>query len=497
MSDARKTLFAKAMWAFKWNALGVVVRIAMQFVVMIVLARLLGPADFGFFGGSLLVFGLALLVADLGLATALVQRAELDRETRRAAWGRLFATHVAVAAAVWFAAPWLGGLLGESGVAEGIRGTVPALLITAFMVMPAVELRRRLDFRRLQFSQMCGYFAGYVLTAIPLSVYGWGGWSLIAALVVQQAVMAAMCMAAAPQPLYPRWAPISGAANGFGLRVTGSNLSNWVAENLDNLLVARFKGLADLGTYSVAYNLARTPVNHMVAMLQQVVFAAGSRAQDDHASLQKAYLALVKAIALVSFPVFFAAAMVADSVIDGLYGAPWQHAGPVFAAVCVAMPFHALMAVAGPLLAARGRPGDEFKVQFAMALLLAAVLWALKDGELVHLAWGVCGVYVARAVFMSAALIRELGLTHLRVLRALRSPLLLTALVLAALGAFSVLDLDAMPIGRLLGMIVVAGATVLLAALGCMRALLGEELAFLCVRFPILGRLRLFSRAGV
>lgn len=494
----RASLLDKAMRAFKWNVLGVVMRILLQFGVMVALARLIEPADFGFFGGSLLVYGFAVLVADLGLGTALVQRQELTADMRRAAWGRLLLSHLAVAACLYLGAPWFAALLGSADLQDGIRAMAPVVLITALMVMPMVELRRRIDFRRVQMAQVAGYFMGYVLTAIPLAVLGWGGWSLVMALLVQQVVMAAISIHAAPQPLRPRWEKLPEGLPAFGLRVVGNNLANWVTENIDNLLVARFKGLTALGVYSVSYNLARTPVNHVVNMIQQVVFATSSRVQDDDEGLARGYLALIKAVGLVALPVFFGAAVVADSVIEGLYGARWSQAAPAFAALCVAMPFHALMAIAGPILWGRGRTGVELRVQIAMAAVLLLVLLALRDQSLAVLAWGVCSIYAGRAIWLNGALARDLAIAPARILRALLSPAVLAVVTMALLSLLDNLfaSLTASAELRLAGLVGGAAAGLLLIMACWPRRLLGEELAFLFTRLPFLQRLNSLRGAG-
>jgi O-antigen/teichoic acid export membrane protein len=496
----RSTLLGKALQAFKWNVLGVFMRILLQFGTMIALARLIEPAEFGFFGGSLLVYGLAVLVADLGLGMALVQRHELTTETRRHAWGRLLLSHAAVAAAVYFGAPWFATLLGEPTLQDGIRAMTAAVLVTSLMALPMVELRRRLDFRRIQIAQVAGYFVGYVLTAIPLAMTGWGGWSLIMALIMQQVVMAAICIHAAPQPLRPHWGKLPDGLPGFGLRVVGSNMANWVTENLDNLLVARFKGLSALGMYSVSYSLARTPTNHVVNMIQQVVFATSSRVQDDDASLVRGYLALIKAVGLVTLPVFFGAAVVSDSVLAGLYGANWSSAGPVFAALCVAMPFHALMAVAGPILWGRGRTDVELKVQIVVALALLLVLFILKDQALAVLAWGVCTVYAGRAIWLTGALARDLAIPYSRILRALLSPALLAVVTMALLSLLETLfgaSATSHAPWRLAGLIAGTGVGLLLIIACCLRRVLGEELAFVANRLPFLRRLQTAPGVGL
>jgi len=499
MMTDRASLLGKALHAFKWNVLGVAMRILLQFGAMIALARLIEPADFGFFGGSLLVYGLAVLMADLGLGMALVQRHELTTDIRRAAWGRLLMGHVGAAAGVYLGAPWFAQLLGAPDLQDGIRAMAPAVLITAFMVMPMVELRRRIDFRQVQMAQVTGYFVGFVLTAIPLAVLGWGGWSLVVALLVQQTVMVAICIRAAPQPLRPHWEKLPDGLPAFGLRVVGSNIANWVTENLDNLLVARFKGLTALGVYSVSYSLARTPANHVVNMIQQVVFATSSRVQDDDASLVRGYLALLKAVGLVTLPVFFGAALVADSVIEGLYGERWSQAGPVFAALCVAMPFHALMAVAGPILWGRGRTGVELKVQIWVAAALLLVLLLLMDQSLAVLAWGVCAVYAGRAIWLTAALAKDLSIRPARILRALLSPALLAVATMVLLSLLDSLfaSATANTVLHLVGLVGGAGAGLLLIMVCCPQRVLGEELAFLFARLPFLRRLRSIRGAEI
>lgn len=498
MATTRTTLLDQALGAFKWNAIGTVLRVGLQFGVMIALARLITPADFGFFGVSLLVFGLGVLIADLGLGMALVQCPQLDMDVRRSAWGQLLLSHALTATVMYLGAPWFAALLGTPDVQDGIRAMALAVLVSAFMVLPMVELRRRIDFRQVQMAQVSGYFAGYVLTAIPLALLGWGGWSLVMALVVQQTVMTALCIRAAPQPLRARWRRLPPGLPSFGLRVVGNNLANWVTENLDNLLVARLKGVTALGMYSVSRNLARTPVNHVVTMVQQVIFATSSRIQDDDVSLVRGYLALLKAIGLLTLPVFLGAAVVADSVIEGLYGPPWRPAGPVFAALCVAMPFHALMAIAGPILWGRGRTGVEIRVQITVAAALLLVLLALRHQSLATLAWGVCAVYAGRAIWLTGALARDLSIPPARILQALLGPGLLAAATMALLLVLEHL-LARTSISaewQLAGLMAGAGALLLLIVTCWPRQVLGEELAFLSNRLPRLLRRRAGGKGG-
>lgn len=499
MNSDRGVLAGRAVHAFKWNVLGVGARTLLQFGAMVPLARLVEPAGFGFSGACMLAYGISALLAERGFGIALVQRAAFPESLRGVVWGRLLLSHGLLAAALFGAAPWLAGQFDAPGLQDGMRFMALVVLVTSLTVLPTVELRRRIDFRRIQAAQVSGYFAGYVLTAIPLAVLGWGGWSLLMAMLVQQAVIAGMVMRAAPSSLRPSWGGLPQGLPTFGWRVVGSNIANWVTENVDNLLIGRFKGVAALGLYSVSYNLARTPVNHVVNTIQQVVFATASRVGADDDALARGYLALCRAVGLVALPVFFGAAVVADSVVQGLYGDRWAQAAPVFAALCVAMPFHALMAIAGPILWGRGRTGVEVKVQAVVAAVLAVLLLVLMDRSLTVLAWAVCGLYVLRAIWMTVALARDLTIPAARILRALAVPVLLAAASMVVLGVLQAVLAAAGVAGapRLLALIGGAGLVLVPAVLLWPRQILGDDLAVLVARLPLLARLRTVRGAAV
>lgn len=499
MNSDRAALAGSAVHAFKWNVLGVGARTLLQFGAMVPLARLIEPAGFGFFGACMLAYGISTLVAERGLGVALVQREVLPERLRHIAWGHLLLSHGLLAAGLFGAAPWLAAQFDAPGLRDGMRFMALVVLVTSFTVLPTVELRRRIDFRRIQAAQVGGYFAGYVLTAIPLAVLGWGGWSLLMAMLVQQAVIAGMVMRAAPHSLRPHWGGLPQGLPAFGWRVVGSNIANWVTENLDNLLIGRFKGVAALGLYSVSYSLARTPVNHVVNTVQQVVFATASRVGADDGALARGYLALCKAVGLVALPVFFGAAVVPDSVVQGLYGERWAQAAPAFSALCVAMPFHALMAIAGPILWGRGRTGVEVKVQAVVAAVLAMVLMLLMDRSLTVLAWAVCGVYVLRAIWMTAALAQDLAIPATRILRALVMPALLAGASMTVLWALQAVFAAAEVAGALRLLALIGGAALVLAPAVLLwpQRILGDDLAFLVARLPLLGRLRAVRGAAV
>jgi PST family polysaccharide transporter len=185
--------------------------------------------------------------------------------------------------------------------------------------------------------------------------------------------------------------------------------------------------------------LLTTPMNNVVITVQQVMFPAYSRAQHDPAAVRRAYLASVSLVALVMLPAYACAALIPDTLVRGLFGQRWAAAIPLVVPLALAMPLHAAMAMAGPLLWAHDKVGKELRVQVVTAAALLAVLFVASRYSIVTVTWGVLGIYAIRFVLLTGATLRVVELTWLRLIVALRS-----ALVVAPLAAAGVFAMDAL-----------------------------------------------------
>jgi O-antigen/teichoic acid export membrane protein len=486
VTSGRQALIAKAIQALKWNVLGVAGRVLLQLVVMVVMARLVGPADFGIFGICTLVLGLAMLVADLGLGVALVQRVELDDILLRRAWGRTLLSHMVVAGLVIALAPMIAEAFGVPGAVPYLYVTALTILASAILPSSTAVLRRALDFRALQRAQLMGYGVGFGLLGCALALAGFGAWSFVLALLVQQILMGAMILHRLRFRWVPAWSFDLGGMQAFGLRAVGSNIANWTTESLPNAMVGRHHGATSLGLYGLAYNLARTPTNHLVTTIQQLLLSATSRVQSDQDAASKAYLAVLRAVALASFPMFLCAAAVPSVVVLGMYGPKWQGAVAVFVPIALAMPFHAIMAVAGPVLWGRGQTGIELRIQVVVAIGMVVLLLLVAHLSFVAVAWAVLGIAVVRAVWLTLALAADLALPIAVLARTLWPPLVLGA-CLASLSRATELGMSLLgwtQLPMLIGMLV-SGLVMLAIALRLFgKWLLGPELGPLVARMP-------------
>lgn len=412
MSTPRSSdLASRSISAAAWNYLGTVVRALLQFVTQIALARLLGQEAFGVIAAALAVLFIYALVIELGLGSALIQAPALDEETTQFVFTCIVIAAAVGAMVVGGCADLVAAFFEAPEAALVLRVMVFAFFVQGLGIVSLSLLRRDLHHKAIQHAQLSGYVSGFVVIGVLLAAAGAGVWSLVAAWLVQNVVTTTLMYRKTRHSLKLSKCPPGFSLQRFGAKVMATNICNYLTENLDRFFVGRCFGTATLGAYSVSYNLVRTPTNNIVTSLQQVLFPTAARAGDQTSSLQIAFLASVWGVALVTFSVFFSIAAIGDTFIEGLLGSEWRDASVFVTPLAIAMPFHALMAICGPILWGRGAVASELYVQLGSTTLLAAVLTVASNFSAEAMAWGLLAVYVCRCVVMLGVTKKHLSLS--------------------------------------------------------------------------------------
>ena len=417
-------LAQRSMTALLWNMAGGGGKVAAQLLIQIALARMLGPAAFGQYSAVLIVLGIGWLLADGGFGAALVQKQTLDDGDVGQALGWVLLVASVVAVTIAAAAPLLSEQFADPSLTPMFRAVSVLVFLVGLSNISTSLLRRELDMKRLQIIQLVSYLGGFGLVAMLLAAMGWGAWSLVIGFGVQTALTCGAGFAIAQHSLRPCLGGDRGL-RAFGIKVVLTNIANWAIENMDRFLIGRFWGVPALGLYSVAFNLSRAPVGMLIDSVQSVGFSAASRIQEDDERIRKSYLAVLSALAMVTFPAFAIICVEAEYVMRIVYGAKWLAAVPLLAAFAVATPIHGLAAVTGPLLWARGAVEKELYSQILIAIVLLGGFVLLRHTSLTLAVWLVPAAYLLRFAFLFAALQRLLSVSLIALFHALAGGLMI------------------------------------------------------------------------
>ncbi len=354
-----------------WQAGTTLLARGTRYAAVLVLGRLLSPADFGAFASLyVLVEGLFLL-SGMGLGEALVVRRERVEEAADVTFLLAAALGVAAFGAAWVVAPAVEAFFGLAGATPLFRAMSAVLLLHGLRVVPLRLLERRFAFRSKMLPTVLGALA-YLGVSVGMAARGHDVWSFVAALLAAGAVETGLLWAAAGWRPRARWSgDIAREAVAFGLPVVAGGAGLYLFGTIDRVALARWGGAEMLGAYAFAFSLAALPATLGASIAGTVLLPSYGELAADPARR----LALhERAVGLTAGAgVLFALLMLVlgGDALRAVYGTKWEAAVPVLQVLAAGSVFRTTAALAGDLLVGIGRP-RAFQAMNALQLVVAA-----------------------------------------------------------------------------------------------------------------------------
>lgn len=471
------TLRRQAIKSTAWLAVTRLWSQSVSWLVTIILARLLLPADYGLFGMALAVIHLLEVFQEFGLGAGIVQRRQLnEREVNAVFWFSL-AVSIVIAAMAFAGAEAVARYFGEPRLVWMIRLLAITFLLTSVGMVPHSLLTKAIEFRRRSLAEGAGVLAsGIVSVAAALAGFGVG--ALVAGHLSRAAIRTALLVALAGwRPgLRVSFAGLAGVLR-FGMYLTVGDLIGSLTGFLNTAIIGRTLGSGALGLVSMADSLGRTALNKIsISVINQMSLPVFSKLQDDVSALRRYFLRITKYLAIISCPVQLGLVLVGHDVIVLVLSAPWLPMLEVFQIFALGGIVYVLSLPAAPLLNARGRPHTVLRLSMVgsasgLFALLVGVQFGLRG---VGLAW-LLTVSPLRVILIWLGLC-EIGLPVRVYMRNIAAPLVASALMALAVWTYrSTLGMGLAPVAGIVASIVV-GAAVYGGAMTLIDRQLGAEL---------------------
>jgi O-antigen/teichoic acid export membrane protein len=405
---------------------------ALQLAAAIILARLLGPEDYGLVAIVTVLTSFAPVLVDFGLGDATAQRIRITPSQISALWWFSTAIGVSVAAVVAACSPLIATLFREPRLEPIALCTAISFVLWGVSNLHLALLRRTMQFGTIARIQGSGTVVGIVV-AISMASSGYGYWAL-----VLRPISSAFCVACGAW-FFCRWRPAGPSFDDevrsmlrFGLHVVGFVVAYTLARTVDRIGLSLFYRPEVVGYYQNATTLYEYSITSALGQVHTVGSASLSKLQSDPVILRRKYEAALSALAFFVMPLAAILSVTAKDVTVLLLGEKWQVTGSLLSIIALRGVFQVIVASQGWLHLSLGRP-DRWQKWGVISLVIqaAAVSAGLPFGPM-----GVAAALVIATLLIAIPSIKyagrpiELGTVH--VLRATGSQLIGAIAILGA-----------------------------------------------------------------
>lgn len=408
--------------SIKWNGIGLAGRQILVLFFSFLLARMLGPTNYGIIAQAVTYVTLASLVLDQGMTAALISRRYVDRPLLSASMTLNLLVALAIALLTVVTSGGVASFFKTPQLAEVLPVFAISLVLKGAAVVPRMLLMRRLMFRALAIIEMSSALFGGI-AGISMALAGFEYWSIVGQLVVTDVFLAALFIVVS-RPPWPSFnlSPLRDTL-GFSSRVFFSDLLSYTTRNADTVLIGRFLGATQAGLYSLAYRVLLTPIQMVGQTVARALFPLISRRRDDRASVSVILIRAARDIAFVVFPAMFLLAAASGDLISVFLGSDWLPAAPVLSVLAITGARQAVTSLNSPVMLGFGRADYQLRFNLLATLVqVGGIVAGLPFGILgVALGYTIAGILLTPLVFWIQQ--RLVGTPVARQVRVLLPPL--------------------------------------------------------------------------
>lgn len=422
--EGRRTVAARgALWLSlsSWTA-----RIT-QTVMLLVLARVLAPSQFGILAVAALTYNVLMALNHLGVADALTYFSDRVAEATRTALSMVIAGGLLLLGATWALAPLIAHFFHSPEAVFVLRGFALGIPFDAAAQVPIGRLTRSLQFARRAITDTVPSVIGAAVT-IGVVLAGRPLIGLVAGQVVSSVVNVVVAFLVGPRCL-PGWnTEMATRLLRYGGYLGAADVINLALLNVDYILVGHVLGPYALGMYSLAYRICFMPYLSISMVVNGAVFPYYCRLPTQQIKARTAEN-VFSLIAGLSVPWFAGLVLFANDIV--LLGAKWAPATGAIRFLAVYGFFLSMILSALQVLKVAGRADLVFLARLAHLAILVGILLATVHAGITVVALDQAAVAAAIAVVCAVWVIRYATLRLAAIARSISLPLL-CALVMVA-----------------------------------------------------------------
>lgn len=350
-----ESLKNKTVKGLGWSALDNAAQYGIQFVIGIVLARLLSPDDYGLLGLTSIFTVICNALVNGGFSNALIRKKDVTDDDYNTAFICNLVMSLLLYAVLFPCAPLIADFFERKELTPLIRVSSLGLIIGALAMVQQTRLTKRIDFKtQTKITIVSSSVSGVV--GIGMAVMGFGVWALVAQQLMSHALRTLQLY------IYNRWLPCLRFSTesfhdlfGFGWKLMVTGLLDGVWKELYEVVVGKCYNPATLGQYTRAKHYANLFSRNLTAVMERVTYPVLSSIQDDKERMVSAYRRIIRNSMFITAVALFSLGAVSEPLIYCMIGPKWYEASTYLPFICISSTLYPLHAINLNMLKVQGR----------------------------------------------------------------------------------------------------------------------------------------------
>lgn len=352
---AQQSLRDKTIKGTMWSAIDNVAHLGVQFVVSIVLARLLSPDDYGLIGIITIFTTVCTAIINGGFSNALIRTQNPTDEDYNTAFICNLLMSILLYAIVFLCSPLIAAFFNRQELVALTRVSSFTMIIGALAIVQQTRLTKRIDFKtQTKITLIASILSGII--GIALALMDYGVWALVVQGIVAQVLRTVLLW------FFNHWAPSLRFSKesfnrlfGFGWKMMASGILDSLWTQLYQVIVGKFYSPSTLGQYTRAKQFSTLFSSNLTTVIQRVTYPVLSDIQNEKERMVAAYRRIIKTTMFMTFALMFALGAVSEPLLYCLIGSKWHEAATYLPWICLIGSLYPLHAMNLNMLQVQGR----------------------------------------------------------------------------------------------------------------------------------------------
>lgn len=331
MSSIKKKFISGVLWESigRFSALGI------QFVVTILIARVLTPPEFGVVGLLTVFIALGQILLDSGFSQALIQKKEASQTDLSSVYFLNMLVGIIIYGLLFFISPYIAVFYNLPDLTNYARVLFLIIPINSFGLIQNVIIQKEMAFKKTATANMVSaIFSGII--GVGMAYSGFGVWSLIGQQIAVHSSRTVLYIA------QRRWIPVFSISItsikemfAFSINLMFHSIVNVTMKNIYILVIGKFFPVAQVGYYTQADKFQEISAGTLSAIVIKVSFPALVQKRDEPLYLRSAYSKIFATTTFFIAPLMVFLMVVGEPLFRFLLTEKWMPAVPYFQILCI------------------------------------------------------------------------------------------------------------------------------------------------------------------